>query len=418
MSFDSNIDFERASEPSDTQDLASEPSDIYDLASDYEGEAEASTKKRRKPKAKFQRLSKARQLANARERRRAQRIHDGFTNLARHVPQEPGEGDRLSRMDILQRAMDYIIHLEELLGIHREGPPKATDSQTSASASSPPISCCQSPAPCTDAVQTSTASRASEAESISPTTARFALTSNMCMTASGEVPVESSNSQQDGSQSCELDISAIDFDIDEDLSDIPASPEDIYNDLESIISGSTDPVGSPDGCNVHSAAQINSPSVEQCNGFVLPPFVHQLPYNQQSRHAEFVSHDQIPVHSVAAPLEALPPYTRAIATTPPPTVGRISTGAELSTNTARIMTTFASSAPIPPAFGKRPQNGMSVQPPAKRICPTAYPKERSSLPPSYCSLEFQPGLVYPNGTVSFGGPLPSVYSLRPSLCSV
>eukprot|EP00118_Oscarella_pearsei_P005764 m.26425 g.26425 ORF g.26425 m.26425 type:complete len:357 (+) comp29322_c0_seq1:360-1430(+) len=148
-----------------------------------------SKKNRRKQKAKFQRISKARQLANARERRRAQRIHDGFLALAKHVPHDNDEIGRLSRIEILYRAMSYIEQLKNMLG------PDATAKLPAAAA---------------------------------------AMVDSVHFHSANGVAVP----RTDGDES--FNLAEIDFDIDEDLSDIASTPDDdsrnTFEELESALS--------------------------------------------------------------------------------------------------------------------------------------------------------------------------------------
>ncbi|XP_051899142.1 achaete-scute homolog 1-like [Pristis pectinata] len=58
---------------------------------------------------------------NERERNRVKLVNLGFTNLQRHVPQS-GAGKRMSKVDTLRSAVDYIRRLEVLL---RDQGPKA-----------------------------------------------------------------------------------------------------------------------------------------------------------------------------------------------------------------------------------------------------------------------------------------------------
>ena len=99
----------------ENDDFSSPDSPLQETSSGGGGGGGAGKKTRRKPKAKFQRISKARQLANARERRRAQRIHDGFLGLSKCVPQAPDEEGRLSRMEVLSRAINYIDYLRSIV---------------------------------------------------------------------------------------------------------------------------------------------------------------------------------------------------------------------------------------------------------------------------------------------------------------
>ena len=398
----------------DANCTANDPSDTQDIVSDYECEVESSTKKRRKPKAKFQRLSKARQLANARERRRAQRIHDGFSSLAQNVPQEPNEEGRLSRMEILQRAIDYIRHLEDLLDINREGPPPASALQNSVSATSPvtPVSARQSPAPSAEVVQTPASS--AQVQRFLPLASSPGFSPNLkTKSPVGEVPPSTSQSRSaDG----HLDISGIDFDIDEDLSDILSSPEDVYDDLQSIISSGTEGRSSGSGI-VRQASTLNKQSTEQSNSFVPPHLINYFPHSQQTSQIEPASCEMMNRHSVAVPAQALPPFTRAIATLPSHSIGRVSCGAENPFTTARYSASPVTSPAVSPVAGKRQQIGFSSQPPAKRIYSTA---NNLSNGYNHCSMEmeFRCNSAFPSIGSLFGSVRPPAFCLQPSACSV
>ncbi|XP_078000373.1 uncharacterized protein LOC144452994 [Glandiceps talaboti] len=51
---------------------------------------------------------------NARERRRVQMVNDGFLRLRRHVPTDP-RNKKLSKVKTLRSAINYILHLQQLL---------------------------------------------------------------------------------------------------------------------------------------------------------------------------------------------------------------------------------------------------------------------------------------------------------------
>jgi hypothetical protein len=397
----------------------SDPSDSQDIVSDFEGEVETSTKKRRKPKAKFQRLSKARQLANARERRRAQRIHDGFANLARHVPQEPNEEGRLSRMEILQRAIDYIRHLESLLNIKREGPPPASELQNSVSATSPvtPVSSRQSPSPSVEAVPTPVSS--ARMQCFLPVTSSVGyLPSPTTNSSSGKVPTTTSTTttaMESRNPASHLDISGIDFDIDEDLSDILSSPEDVYDDLQSIICTRTDARNSSNGM-VGQVSTLNRQPTEQSSSFTPSHLVSYFSHSQQTNQMKSPnSCEMMNRHSVVVPAQALPSFTPATKTVPSHSMGRVSSGAEISFTAAR----YAASPAVSSVSGKRMQNGFSAQPPAKRI-----PSMANNLSNGYnhCSmenqLEFKCNSAFPSIGSLFGSVHSPAFCLKPNACSV
>ncbi|XP_062520852.1 uncharacterized protein LOC134195789 [Corticium candelabrum] len=328
----------------DQQDL-----DAPDAGSDCECEVTQTTKKRRKPKAKFQRLSKARQLANARERRRAQRIHDGFTNLARHVPQEPSEENRLSRMEILQRAIDYITYLEGLLGLERDGhpPPSLAETPTTsgsdsrhaaAAALNPGSSSCKSPvAVSTVNVQTPTANSLTgiDCARVHPTVSTTTFGGSLTLSAEGKVPLDEED----------LNLATIDFDVDEDLSDIPASPEDLYNDLESIISSGNEQSSCTDARDLDSGSYMptcGTASLYLSSGnhaFSLP-LVRQSSGNQV--HYAYGQLQAPPSYeTVSASHRALPRYSAVTSTHQ---AGLVTNGADTSVKSAQIVNTSAFSA--------------------------------------------------------------------------
>ncbi|XP_055519055.1 achaete-scute homolog 2-like [Leucoraja erinacea] len=81
---------------------------------------------------------------NERERNRVKMVNLGFNNLQRHVPQGGAAGKRMSKVDTLRSAVDYIRRLEVLLREQGAGgkqrPPSSTTGSVTASPS--PTSSC------------------------------------------------------------------------------------------------------------------------------------------------------------------------------------------------------------------------------------------------------------------------------------
>lgn len=65
---------------------------------------------------------------NARERNRVKQVNDGFVNLRNHLPQEmvkarlgkvkKNANKKVSKVDTLKMAVEYISHLEDILGLN------------------------------------------------------------------------------------------------------------------------------------------------------------------------------------------------------------------------------------------------------------------------------------------------------------
>ena len=82
-----------------------------------ETEQRRNTPKKRKPKNKPAPLSKyRRKTANTRERSRMQEVNDAFEELRKVVPGLPSDKGNITKIIILQLAMNYISALREMLG--------------------------------------------------------------------------------------------------------------------------------------------------------------------------------------------------------------------------------------------------------------------------------------------------------------
>lgn len=86
--------------------------DVYFVFPDDEGEKE------KNPDVKLKRKLECKVKRNERERRRVRRLADGFRKLREVVP---GNYKKLSKLDTLRRALDYIASISELLEAHDSG---------------------------------------------------------------------------------------------------------------------------------------------------------------------------------------------------------------------------------------------------------------------------------------------------------
>ena len=55
---------------------------------------------------------------NARERRRVEAVNSAFVRLRKSVPMENKRGKRVSKVKVLQRAIDYILAMREAISVH------------------------------------------------------------------------------------------------------------------------------------------------------------------------------------------------------------------------------------------------------------------------------------------------------------
>ena len=55
---------------------------------------------------------------NARERRRVEAVNSAFVKLRKSVPMENKRGKRVSKVKVLQRAIDYILAMREAISVH------------------------------------------------------------------------------------------------------------------------------------------------------------------------------------------------------------------------------------------------------------------------------------------------------------
>lgn len=86
--------------------------DTFFLFPNEEGERE------KNPDMKLKRKLECKVKRNERERRRVRRLADGFRKLREVVP---GNYKKLSKLDTLRRALDYIASISELLETHDSG---------------------------------------------------------------------------------------------------------------------------------------------------------------------------------------------------------------------------------------------------------------------------------------------------------
>lgn len=88
--------------------------DVYFVFPDDDDEGE----REKNPDMKMKRKLECKVKRNERERRRVRRLADGFRKLREVVP---GNYKKLSKLDTLRRALDYIASISELLETHDSG---------------------------------------------------------------------------------------------------------------------------------------------------------------------------------------------------------------------------------------------------------------------------------------------------------
>ena len=339
---------------------------------------EINTIKRRKSKVKFQRLSVDRQMANGKERRRAQRIREGFANLVGYVAEGPHEERRLSRVEILKQAVDYIRHLEDLLGIRR-----GDGLQSSASAASP----ITPPVSADGVLQRSASADVALLQRLLPAGLDSSLRSS---TAKGKVPTNCNEYDRTERSSCHLDISRIDFDIDEDFSDIPGAPEGVYNDFQSTASSMCNTDASSTVSSRLPPAELNHSSPEPPNSSSPSRFIYNFPHNQKIGKLEPAWCELLQGHTptpppLAHPLAASPCHVGLVPST------------NSSTTSARVLSPVT--IPAAPGVWRTSADWFlypMVGPSAKSIQPTT-----SDLCSGYCTchrglkLKFHSSTAYP-----------------------